>query len=234
MIVCYDLGKRLPTYDFFCWLGHVKFLGATEVTISEGRKFFMRKKWTPEETRARLNNYILPGPALYGLPCRIGEDGDREIGSHLLADLLRDVGDSEMPRMKSVLPPKNERYTVTIRESPHKPERNSNVKLWTLFARKIGARLIQDTWREPLGLYERVALYAGADMNFGVPNGPLSLLWWTDYPVSMWCDPEIATVPFENQGIRMGEQVPWFRFNQRLVWRKPTMEALLESCAGTN
>jgi hypothetical protein len=226
---CYNLQRRLPTFDYFPWLAHVKLLGATEIQICHGRKYFMRKKWSPEETQRRVDNYIFPGPALFGLPCKIGCEGDQEIGSHLLPDLLRDLDNREMPRIISVLPPGGAEYTVTIRNTFHKPERNSDVTLWTLFARKIGARIIDDTSKQPIGLYERVALYAGAKMNFGVSSGPMSMLWWSPFPLSEWLDPEVYGPVMEKHGISVGGQVPWLLPNQRLVWQKPTMEGLLSN-----
>jgi hypothetical protein len=229
MIACYDLQHRLPTYDFFCWLTHVKLLGATAITISRGRKLFMRKKWPASETEKRLENYILPGPALAGLPCRMGEDGDREIGSHLVqklwADIIRLGG--EMPRLQTVLAPGGAAYTVTIRQHWFKGQRNSDAELWRTFARRINAHVFEDFDTVRIGLYERVALMAGARMNFGVPNGPLSLLWWTPYPLCQICDPDLTARDFDRQGIAIGEQVPWFLPNQRLIWERPTMDVLM-------
>lgn len=229
MIACYDLQHRLPTYDFFCWLTHVRLLGATAITISRGRKFFMRKKWRSEETEKRLAHYLLPGPALAALPCCVGEDGNREIGSHLVPDLWREIlrHDGKMPRLKSVLPPGDARYTVTIREHFHRPERNSDPQLWREFAQRIGARVFEEHDVAPVSLYERVAAYAGARMNFGVPNGPLSLLWWSRYPLCQFCDPETTARAFERQSIPLGTQVPWFLPNQRLIWEKPSMDGLM-------
>jgi hypothetical protein len=228
VIACYDLHRRLPTYDFFNWLAHVRVLGATEITFSISPKLLMRKKWPHEETHKRLANYLLPGPKLAGLPARMGDDGDREIGTHLMADLWRDVQASgkEMPRLRSIFPPKRARYTVTIRETFWQQQKNSG-PVWRKFANVIGARIIEDTSRSPIDLYTRVALYAGAEMNFGVPNGPLSMLWWTRYPMTMMCDPEVTGPDWKRQETPVGSQVPWLLPNQRLVWETPTMDSLM-------
>src|SRR5262245_38840122 len=189
MIACFDLQHRLPTYDFFCWLTHVKLLGATAFNIPRSRKFKMRKKWRPEETERRLANYILPGPALAGLPGAMGEEGDRTIGSHLVVDLWRDIQNNGgyMPRLKSVLPPGQIKYTVTLRQQAYKSEKNSDPDVWREFARRIDAHVFEDYSVQPIGLHQRVAIMAGARMNFGVPNGPLSLLYWTEYPLCEVC-----------------------------------------------
>jgi len=234
LIACYNLHRRLPTFDFFNWLCHVKLLGAREITIAAQGKFIMRKKWPRHETIARLNNILLPGPKLARLPVRLGEDGDREIGSHMTRDLWDDALrlECDIPRLVSVLPPRDVRYTVTLRDCFHRPERNSDREVWTRFAKEVGALVIDDTSRAPISLYERVALYAGARMNFGIPNGPLGLLYYTEYPFCIFVDEDINGGDFKRQGHMEGTQVPWFRNNQRLIWRKPTLDALMDEFDG--
>ena len=230
MIACYNLHRRLPTYDFFNWLCHVKLLGATEVTFAAQGKFMMRKKWPREETVRRLHDFLLPGPRLAGLPARLGEDGDREIGSHMTRDLWEDAQrlGCDIPRLRSVMPPVHlAAYTVTIRDCFYRPQRNSDRPLWTRFAREIGARIVDDTARAPIPFYERVALYAGARMNYGIPNGPLGLLYYTDYPFAVFVDEEINGADFKRQGHMEGTQLPWLRANQRLIWTAPRMDALM-------
>jgi hypothetical protein len=115
---------------------------------------------------------------------------------------------------------------VTIRESFWNQHKNSQ-PVWRKFADRIGARVIEDHSRTKIGLHERMALYAGAEMNFGVPNGPFSILWWTDYPMTMLCDPVITGPDWKRQEVMVGSQVPWLLPNQRLVWAEPTMDSLM-------
>jgi hypothetical protein len=232
MIAAFDLERRLPTYDFFPWLTHVKLLGATECTIPHARKLFMRKKWLDSaETYKRLRHYITPGFALARMPWSFSEEGDREIGSHLHSALVADMQRlrCDLPRLETVLPPGRERFTVTIRHNEWKPERNSDGELWREFARRIGAYVFEEHDERPVPLHQRVAIYAGAKMNFGVPNGPLSLLWWTRYPVSMFCDPfnTVMLKDWRRQGMVPGDQVPWFLPNQRLIWETQNMDNLM-------
>ena len=230
LIACYDLYRRLPTYDYFNWLCHVRLLGASEITIWSGGKLLMRKKWPREETFRRLDNFMLPGPRLFGMPCRLDSVGDREAGSHMWRDLWQAAQEKGcgIPRIKSVLAPRSHRFTVTLRDSLHKPERNSDREVWTQFAKKIGARLIDDHRHEPLGLYERFAIYAGAQMNFGVVTGPLGMLYYSDVPFRLFLDPAINTIDYARQGHGQVERLPWFRNNQRFVWMKPNFQLLLQ------
>jgi hypothetical protein len=216
VIALYDLEHRYSTYDYFTWQTHVKLLGATEIVFKP--EPMRAKKYPAEEGRRRFRNYIQPGPALSDLPSRIGCDGDGKIGSVQLYDIAADLArlGRELPRMHSVLPPAAVKYTVTIRETGHNRHKNSDRELWLRFGQEIGARIIEDHAREPIGLYERIALYAGARMNFGVPNGPMGMLYFTDYPFRIFC-----------HRIAVGEQVPWFRPQQRLVWQKASMDGLL-------
>jgi len=229
MIACYDLHRRLPTFDFFNWLCHVKLLGAREITIDTTGKLLMRKKWPRQETLNRVDSFLLPGVQLAGLRGRLGTDGDRFNGSHMTRDLWWDaqLRRSDIPRLRSVHPARSAKYTVTLRDTFHRPERNSDRAVWLAFAQEIGAKVIDDTAKQPIGLFERVAWYAGAEMNFGIPNGPLCLLYYTEFPFRVYVDPDVNGVDFKRQGHADGDQLPWFRDNQRLVWQKPTLEVLL-------
>jgi hypothetical protein len=133
----------------------------------------------------------------------------------------------DIPRLKSIHPARNKRYTVTIRDTFHRPERNSDRATWLAFAKEINAHVIDDTAIKGIGLFERMALYAGAEMNFGIPNGPLCLLYYTEYPFRIYVDPDVNGIDFKRQGHADNDQLPWFRSNQRLVWTKPTLDTLL-------
>lgn len=209
-----------PTFDFFTWLPIVKKRGAKRVVIYDN--VVRTKKFSEEVTRRRIETIILPGPALAGLPWSRGNQGEI-IGSYRMSELAA-LGEFE--RLKTVLPPKNVRYTVTLRNYGHRPNRNSDQNLWREFAEQIGAHVIEDFADKPIHLHERMALYAGAEMNFGVTNGPVWMLFMTPYPVTMF-DCAINAPLWEEHGIKPGSQLPWALSNQKLVWKRPTMDDLL-------
>ena len=68
-------------------------------------------------------------------------------------------------------------------------------------------------------IHDRMALYAGAEMNFGVTNGPMGMLYLTDYPYTVF-DCLTNAKGFASHGIAVGGQIPWANDNQRLVWDK--------------
>jgi len=210
------------TFDFATWLAIVKKRGATRIVLDD--KTVRTKKFSEAVVRRRIETIIEPMPALAGLPWQRGNQG-QIFGSYRMADLAA-LGDFD--RLKSVLPPKNVRYTVTLRNYHHHAYRNSDEKLWRDFAAKIGAHLIEDFGDKPIDLHERVALYAGAKMNFGVTNGPVWMLFLTPYPVTMFdCS---ANEPLWLQhGIKPGTQLPWALPHQKLVWKRPTMDDLMKA-----
>jgi hypothetical protein len=217
----YDLKTRITTYDFFTWMLNVQSMGAREIVfkVDEG---FNDRKWSEHESRQRFENYIRPGPDLAGLPSRIGTDGE-DVGSHMLQELMQ----RPFKRMRTVFPPAGHRYTVTLRRCYHNKRKNSDQNLWRAFADRIGAHVIPDYDEKPIGLFERMSLYAGAEMNFGVPNGPMALCSMSPYPVTIFADPKVCAKGFASHGMAVGQQYPYALPGQRIVWERPTMAGLM-------
>jgi hypothetical protein len=224
----YDLSKRNISFDFYAWQAHAVILGATEIVfrMSDG---YGKHKQTKRELKARYRSIIAPGPAMLGLPCREGDDGIECAATHKLYGILW-TRKYDFPRLRSVLPPGRARYTVTMRNVPIHKERNSS-PMWRKFAEKIGAALIEDHADKPIGLHERMALYAGAKMNFGVVNGPMGMLMLSQYPMMM-CGCEIAEYAWNKHGVAHGDQLPWFLPGQSLMWTIPTLDDLLRIVDG--
>lgn len=143
--------------------------------------------------------------------------------------------------------------TITLREATHTPQRNSDIKAWTRFARHLqqnGERVVfvRDTAKacEPLAGFEtcpmasmnidaRMALYANAKMNLFVSNGPATMTWFSDKPFLCFTPPEPESSDYEpnkpsfwkqNMGVEVGNQYPWFKPNQRIVWQRDTYDAI--------
>lgn len=217
----YDLRKKSTTYDYFTWQAHVQAMGADEIVFQADE--IISTKYGLKEARKRFENFILPGPALSELKCRLGTDGRDDVGSSMLQELIK----LPFRRMKSVLPARSERYTITLRQTFRKPERNSDEFIWREFARHIGAYVIEDHSVESISLYERMALYAGAKMNFGVPNGPMALLYLTEYPFMVFSEPATNSKGFAGHNIKVGDQLPIAMPGQSLVWERPTVKILM-------
>lgn len=224
MIVRWDLAHDTASFDFYSWLVMSKAKGATEVVFGvDGVK---QKMWPEDVIRKRFASICALGPALAGLPCRYGQDGIKPHGPHLRELIAFYQEGNDFPRLRSVYPPRADvEYTVTLRNNPHIPERNSNAAAWREFAAEIGARVIGDYDDEPISLFERMALYAGARMNFGVVNGPMHLIVLSDYPMMMFgCNK--AARAFEICGIPEGTGYPWSRPDQMTVWEPDDLDVI--------
>ncbi len=221
-IARYDLSKRNISFDFYAWQTHAWLLGYREIVfrISNG---WGKHDQTDKELEKRYLSIVKPGPDLMGMPWREGEDGE-ECATHKLYGILAE-NRWDFPRLKTVLPAGNARYTVTLRNCPKHQERNST-PMWWSFAKEIGATVIPDFADEPISLHERMALYAGAKMNFGVVNGPMGMLMLSQYPMLMTgCS--IASFAWEKHGVPVGTQLPFFLPGQSLMWEKPSMKSLM-------
>ncbi len=229
MIARFDLTKRAASFDFFTWMIHVKMMGATEIVF--GTELPNNSAWSDEEIKSRFKSIVEPAPAMLDMPFRYGDDGEH-IGSHKIR-YIKALYDSGMmiPRLRSVKQPGKAKYTVTLRKATLKRHRDSDERLWRAFAERIGAVVIEDYSVKPIDLYDRFALYAGARMNYGVVNGPISTLFFTEYPVMQW-DCMNAKDGFASHSIEPGQQYPWSLPHQKLVWQRPTMGDLLRSVDG--
>src|SRR5215475_11967564 len=229
MLARYDLLYEHPTFDFFGWAVMAVAKGATGFVIND--------KVTDAETIRRIESIILPGAELFGLPISCGPDGRRILVDENYRWRLRHFvhwtqkKGRNFTRLKSIKPPASEKYTVTIRNSRVDRYRNSNAKLWREFATEIGAYVIEDYYDKPIDLHDRMALYAGAKMNFGVWSGPMFLITLTDYPCacSNWGVDEPDKVL--KSGIKQGQSPPWLLPNQRTLWKAASTESLLEAWA---
>lgn len=225
---CYDLATELPTFDFYSWLVTVAAKGATEIVIDSSG--FRESVYCEEQLKRRVESIIRPGPALVGLPVRDGPDGDRSTTCRL-EDFVAFNAAHKWTRLKSVLPPAKVKYTVTLRQQCRKSKyRNSNEWAWRRFAREIGARVIEDYDIEPMPLYERLALYAGAKMNFGVSGGPTFLLTLTDYPAMLFNFGPLGQREFlrVKAGLTPGMRPPWAAPHHIVHWGPDNYYSIME------
>ena len=139
---------------------------------------------------------------------------------------------------------------ITLREASYYTERNSNLEAWKTFARECGEDVIfvRDTAKadEPLNGFEacprasrdlkfRAALMSLAKCNFFVGNGPAMLAeyldapWMMFHPLTPECESYRPGTPdwwASNVGVMVGQQFPWARPDQRIVWEADTLNAI--------
>lgn len=222
MRVVYRLSERVAGFDFFPWLVMERSRGATEVVLDTRNP--NTGKWSPAKVAQRIDSILAPGAALAGMTCSIGWEGDMEPTPGYSGPLVEAVrAGLVIPRLKSVLPAGSARYTITMRREERAPSRNSDPKVWGDFAAEIGALIIPDYGDAPIHLHDRMALYAGAEMNFFVTNGPVMLGFLSEYPTMGF---DVSESPPKHVGLdwRSGEKYPWLLPQHRQFYERPTAE----------
>lgn len=223
MRALYDLSNYLTTFNFYEWLIQAKGRGATKVVFDI--RNIRGDKWDKDHATERFWSICHPGPALAGLEAEIGEVGI-DIAKPGGEEILRYWRSGEpFHRLKSVKPPVPVEYTVTLRKTIKGRDRvkyrDSDEPVWRDFADEIGALVIEDYEVRPIHLHDRMALYAGAKMNFFVSNGPGVLCSFTEYPCMLFNTSHCKEL------IRAGiKQYPWMLDNQRNIWELATPESL--------
>src|SRR5262245_19253283 len=224
MIAVYRLSDQSASFEFFFWLVLVVARGATEIVVDPSNP--KTSKMSMDDISRYLRSVIVPGAALARVPLSIKAGvGGMTASARDLIPWVR-AGNS-FKRLESVKPPGNAKYTVTLRNHKRAQNRNSNIPAWRQFAKEIGAEVIEDYADRPLHLHDRMALYAGAKMNFTVCNGPAGLLALTAYPQRMFVPNKSSRNAQLKFGVQLeAERWPWMLPSQRLVWQEDTIENL--------
>jgi hypothetical protein len=230
MRALYDLSRYLPSFNYFEWLVMAKARGATRVVFDI--RNIRAKKWPLDVCRKRFYSICVPGCALANLPYEIFDCGSmaapnaRDIahpgGDHLMA--FWNSG-RRFESLFSPLPAASYEYTITLRKTQRSPSRDSNDEAWREFAREISAFVIEDYDAKPIQLHTRMALYAGARMNFFVSNGPGVLCSFTEYPCMLF-NTHHAEGSLRADGIGgWGVQYPWMlEDRQRAIWEPDSID----------
>lgn len=168
--------------------------------------------------------------------------GGRLIG---LLEIMRVLRAGCRPLRPRVLePPAHGLITFTLREAEHHPLRNSRTQEWVAAARELGRLghrvvIVRDAFHAheeipdvttvpeaSLNVYTRAALYARADLNVGICNGPMWMAIFMDAPVAMLRPTTNAAGGcyddrfYTQFGLPTGSQLPTSPPYQRLVWEE--------------
>jgi hypothetical protein len=149
-----------------------------------------------------------------------------------------------------------EPVVITLREASHWPARNSNLEAWLDFAETLlnddeHVIIVRDTEyavnkirgfctfpRASLDIKVRAALYERAKANLFVANGPMALAYFGTRPFLIF-KPVVEWLGAASEqwwsamvGIKRGEQYPWCREDQRIVWDDDSYENITRAWAG--
>lgn len=203
-------------------------LARATVSLAPARKYALRMTnagecWAPTE-RVHLAAPIMEA-ARRGqqIPLLGATEGARSYVRGWLASLTRPV------------------VTLTLRRQPNDPARNADEPAWEEFGQWLAtqgyevimlydthAALLEGRGYAELDIDLRLALYERAAMNVVGNNGPAALLWHSAAPYLRVA----AGLPSDwgsNLGLAQGEQVPWAKRNQRLVYGPDSFSVMREA-----
>lgn len=221
MQAIYDLSRYPASFNFIEFLVAASTRGADHVLFDKSNG--IRKKYTDEHTEQRIKTILEPACALAGCTFECGSGEGLDPGYHVQAVLKAFAELGRIKKLISVLPARNERYTVTLRNSQRKPQRNSNREEWLRFAKEIGAFVIEDYSDKPIHLHERMAYYAGAKMNYFVANGPTLLCMYSDLPYTAFISSKVNEQYHREQGWYK-QDLPFALPTQHAIWSDDTYD----------
>ena len=243
----YDLGKHPTTFDFAAWAVIARTHGADHVQfIYEGH--IADWKYPQHTAWKRFGNIILPICTLAGLKFSVGRRIEGLHLPYLIGDvetMYKKLGRVEL--LKPVALPTQSGYvTVTLRESFRTRYRNSNIPAWQQFVEYVERRgkeviVLPECEQSPIDLIHRMTLYAGADMNLGVNNGPMTLCLYSAAPYIM-----LNMMPVNNTGEKTydmerllrgcgfppGSQFSFRTDKQQIVWEPDTFDNIVRAYEG--
>jgi hypothetical protein len=223
MRAVYDLSKCPANFNVCEFLSAASAYGAEEVVFCDTKGLL--SKYSRERTEERIANILVPACGLIGLKYSFGPKTGEYIEPgykiQVVMEAYKKTG--KIGKFRSDRPA-GEKYTVTLRNYDRYEDRNSDRDAWAWFAKEIGAYVIEEWYDEPISLEDRMALYAGAEMNYFVGNGPAALCVYSDYPYTMILKTDYEGL--ELQGMNWGDQYPWVQENQRCIWGTDNIETL--------
>ena len=175
--------------------------------------------------------------------CKLGEDVPLMVPSAAAVEAVEPISS------------KGPYVTITLREAAYSAHRNSNLDDWRKFADYLTAQgerviFVRDTCNalETIDGYRtcpaasvdvdvRCALYEGARCNFFVSNGPWTLALFGTRPWLMFnqvnaMDPYTPNTDQwwrQYHGIGAGEQFPWSRPSQRILWERDEFSSMTKA-----
>lgn len=247
MTAIYDLCKHPTTFDFASWACYARTCGTEKVHfIIDGP--IAQWKYPADIAWKRFANILIPLCKLAGLEYSVGGRIDGKTFSYMaghLNKLYKQLG--RIHKLKHTQIPLRSPYvTITLRESFRNRFRNSNVAEWEKFrkwleGKNVDVEVLPECENAPINLEYRMGLYAGAQMNFGVGNGPMALCVFSEAPyllLNLCPDPGEERVQYdqkkllERQGFPEGSQFAFKNDRQLLVYEPDSFENIVLAYEG--
>lgn len=239
MQAVYDLETHPATYDFAFWVVLAKSMGVKHVNFQYNGRI-QDKKFTKEYAWKRVANLLIPICNLARVSWSIVPGDSTFKCGYSAGDASRFFNvNGFLESLEPTFDPGKKNYcTITLRDSIRNKFRDSNNEAWAAFGESLGKEVVVipdvESGYIHLDLEYRMALYAHADMNYGVNNGPMSLCYLSNAPYMVFN--MLPDVP-EGESLRkhmeqddfVDKQFPWAHEKQRLFWKPDTIENLKEA-----
>ena len=218
------------TFDFATFLVCAKTLGADHVHFRHTGKL-QASKFGAEVAWKRFDNIVLPLCELAGVTHSIGPgDGGITPSYHYgtAEALYKKLGRIwKFPMLEGP----GGYITVTLRDSFRNKHKNSG-REWLDFVErsKRDVVVLHECELDPMPIAERMKLYANAEMNFGVNNGPNVLAHLSDAPYRTFMGSmnENDRMHHKKTGFPVGSQFSFKNDRQMLIWKPVSIMDHLE------
>lgn len=237
----YDLSKMPTTFDFATWAVNARSHGCNHVhfIVTNG---MAANKYSAATGWKRFGNILIPLCAIAGLDFSVGGNSTGAQFTYKTGDVCEFYKENGfIEKLKPTYRLDDSGYcTITLRESFRNKWRDSDIPEWQKFKAYLeshGKRVVMlgDCEIAPLDVEYRMALYAGAEMNYGVSNGPHVLCHLSDSPyITINMNPPNTT----GKGYTIPAIMDWHKFpigsqynfrndRQMLVYERDTFENIL-------
>jgi hypothetical protein len=265
----YDFQVSPFSYDFVPFLIGARSHGCKQVVFVPGDRHY--QKCTPEQQIQRMENILKPLAKKY-IVCTSREQAkafwtedcypfkytvEKPLAGHMhgyvnynTKMLFPLYPDAESAKRVGERVGSRRPVVITVRESPIKPGRNSNLPEWLKVASWLKENgywpvFVPDTDNihdfgefdyfsgAATNVQERIALYDQALVNLTINNGPAELLFWSQRPCLIFKYHneqflETSSKWHEKNLLPVGSQPSWFTDRQRIVWQDDKAETIIE------
>lgn len=239
--ITYCLETKPSQWNFCNFLVAAKTLGFDRIKFVNYHKIQIKKyinnplKIDPKTIAInRFKNIVLPLCDLANISYFFGyaHSDDKSLGCDL-GVIYKIFEEKNFIWRFNPLKEKEDYVTITIRDSIRNKFRDSHPD-WRLFIKQFkNVIILEDRELNPITVMERLSLYSGAKMNYGVMGGATAILLYTTLPYKLWVGTAIKDKgtfeEIKSAGANINSNFPFSLPNQYLIWEEDNIESLIKN-----